>query len=202
MEPPYQFFLVFWSNWPTFSLILDLFDPSYFSQNLRSDWVHFFRVLSPLQNILWSTPPPPSPLGGWHSHTWIWGVTSALLTPVFDICRSHWVPFYAELNLIDPLFLLKKIGFSLSHLFPEIIWPKVGLIFNKNLSFDHFEAFCVNFLLDFRSCWPPFLQFLDLFDPSFLQNLRSCWVHFFIACWIPLPKIWWNSLSKKVAPLL
>ncbi len=32
--------LDFQSNWPPFSLILDLFDPS-FSQNLRSDWVQF-----------------------------------------------------------------------------------------------------------------------------------------------------------------
>ncbi len=43
-----------------------------------------------------------------HSHTWTWWGTSALLTPVFEIFRSHWLPFYAQLDLIDPIFLQKK----------------------------------------------------------------------------------------------
>ncbi len=120
----------------------------------------------------------------WHSHIWTWWGTSALLTHVFDIFRSHWVPFLCPTRSYWPHFSAEKIGLSLSHLVPEVIWPKVGLKFHTNLSFDHFEAFVpIFFLLDFRSNWPPFLQFLDLFDPSFLQNLRSCWVHFFIACW-------------------
>ncbi len=34
---------------------------------------------------------------------------------------------------------------------PERIWAKIGLIFHKNLSFDHFETFCNNILLDLRS---------------------------------------------------
>ncbi len=49
------------------------------------------------------------------------GGTSALLTPVFAIFRSHWMPFYVQLDRIDPLFLQKKIGLSLSHLVPDII---------------------------------------------------------------------------------
>ncbi len=41
-----------------FSLILNLFNPS-FSQNLRSDWVQFLFMCSTQQaNCLWSTPPP------------------------------------------------------------------------------------------------------------------------------------------------
>ncbi len=68
--------------------------------------------------------------------------------------RSYWPPLSAE-----------NIGLSLSHLVPEIIWPKVGLIFYKNLSFDHFEAICINFLLDFRSCWHPFFTVLISFWP-------------------------------------
>ncbi len=47
--------------------------------------------------------------GGGHSLTWTWWATSALLTPVFYIFRSHWVPFfYAQLDLTDPFFLQKK----------------------------------------------------------------------------------------------
>ncbi len=41
-----NFLFDFQSNWLPFSLILNLFDPS-FSQNLRSDWVQFFfRMLN------------------------------------------------------------------------------------------------------------------------------------------------------------
>ncbi len=105
----------------------------------------------------------------------------------------YWPPFLTFSDPIGSFFMpnsilltpsfCRKIGLCQSHLVPEIIWPKVGLIIHKNLFY--FEVFCTNFLLDFRSCWPPFLQFLDLFDPSFLQNLRSCWVHFSSRAWPP-----------------
>ncbi len=40
-------------------MILDLFDPS-FSQNLRSDWIHFFCMLDPTTaNLVKYTPPAP-----------------------------------------------------------------------------------------------------------------------------------------------
>ncbi len=93
--------------------------------------------------------------GGGHSHTWTWWGTSALLTPVFYIFPSLWVPFLSPTRSYWPPLSAEKISLSLAHLVPEIIWHKVGLIFHKILSFDHFEAFCTNFLLDFRSCWPP-----------------------------------------------
>ncbi len=106
-----------------------------------------------------------------------------------DPCVCHFPiplgPFYTQLDLIESLFLQKKIGLSLSHLVPEIIWPTVGLFFHKNLSFHILEAICTNFLFEIWSCWPPFSLILDLFDPSFLQNPRSRWVHFLIACWTP-----------------
>ncbi len=70
--------------------------------------------------------PPPPPRGGGgggggveYSHTWAWYGVSSAMTPVFII-----------FNLIDPLFLQKKIGLSLSHLVPEILGHKVGLIFH------------------------------------------------------------------------
>ncbi len=37
----------------------------------------------------------------------------------------------------------------------------------------------INFLLDFRSKWPPFSFILDLFDLSFLQNHKSDWLQLF-----------------------
>ncbi len=57
----------------------------------------------------------------------------------------HFMPHH---DLIDPFFLLKEIGLSLSHLVPEIIRPKHGLIFHQDASFNCFEAFCINL-----SCW-------------------------------------------------
>ncbi len=50
------FSLIFGSNWPLLSFIIDLFDPS-FLQNLRSDWVHFLSHTEPLLlKIWWSIP--------------------------------------------------------------------------------------------------------------------------------------------------
>ncbi len=89
--------------------------------------------------------------------------------------------FYAQVTLFHP----KKIRLSLSHLVLE----KIGLIagmFHQNLSFDSFEAFCTNFLLDFPSSWSPFPLFLDIFNPSLWHNLKSDCVHSFM--WLtPLP---------------
>ncbi len=132
--------------------------------------------------------------GSGHCHTWKWLGTSTLLTPIFDIFLSHWVPFCCLTWSYGPLFMQKQISLSLSHLVSEIIWPKVSLFFHKNLSFDTFEAICANFLLDFRYCWTPF-SLLELFDPSFLQNRRYCWVHFFTTC-CPPPKIWDDPLVR------
>ncbi len=99
--------------------------------------------------------------------TWTWWGTSALLTPVFDIFRSHWVPFLSPTRSYCPPLSAEKIGLSLSHLVREIIWSKVGQKFHKNLSFDHFEAFV-----------PIFSLIFDLIDPF-------------------LPKIWTASLNDK-----
>ncbi len=129
-----------------------------------------------------------SPERGEHSHTWRWWGTYTLLTPFFDIFRSHLVPCYAQLDLIDPLFPQKKICLSLLHLVPEIKWPKVGIFFHTNLSFHTVEAICTTFLVDFRSCWSPFSLLLDFDDSSFLQNLRSSWVHFSMHAVPPLPR--------------
>ncbi len=111
------------------------------------------------------------PKGGGDSHTWRWWGTSTLLTPNFDIYQSKckYKPLLCPTHSYWPPLSAEKICLSLSHLIPEIIWPKVGLFFHKSLSFDTFEAICTTFLLDFRSCWPLFSLLLDIFDSSFFS---------------------------------
>ncbi len=46
----------------------------------------------------------------------------------WDILSNH--------DLIDPLFLKKKISLSLSHLVPEILGAKVGIMFHQNVLFN------------------------------------------------------------------
>ncbi len=123
--------------------------------------------------------------GGEHSRTWRGWWISALLAPISDIFLSHWVPFYVQLDLIDPLFLL---CLSLSHLFPEIIWPKVGIFFHKYLSFDTFEAICTNFLLDFRSCWSTFHCYYIVLTPHFYKTLDPVGSIFSLPAGPPLTK--------------
>ncbi len=48
---------------------------------------------------------------------------------IFNLIGSPY--FMPQHNPIDPLFLQTKIGLSLSHLVPEILGPKVGIIFTK-----------------------------------------------------------------------
>ncbi len=48
-------------------------------------------------------------------------------------------PYYmTDHNLIDPLFLQTQISLSLSYLVPEILGPKVGVIFPQNVLFNGF----------------------------------------------------------------
>ncbi len=85
--------------------------------------------------------------------------------------RSYW----------PPSFYRKKIGLFLPHLIPEIIWPKIGLLFLPKsviwpflcILYQVFPWFLIVDLLFF------FFIVLRSFLPSFFQNLiRSDWVHF------------------------
>ncbi len=50
-------------------------------------------------------------------------------------------PYFVHLhNPIDPSICRKKIGLSLSHLVPEILGPKVALIFHQNNLFNNFYS--------------------------------------------------------------
>ncbi len=118
--------------------------------------------------------------GGGYFHTWRWYGASPWLTPVFDIFWSPFGPHFMDrLDPID-LFLQKIICLFLSHLVPKIIGLNIFPIFQQNLSFYSFESLCTKFLPDFRSCWPLFPLFIDLFD-LFWQNLRYDWVNYFLS---------------------
>ncbi len=74
---------------------------------------------------------------------------------------SHWPPF-----------LQKKIGLSPSCLVQELITPKAAPNFHENVSF---EAFCINFLLDFFfiQLTTFYLNFDDVLDGSRVVPLIS-----------------------------
>ncbi len=133
-----------------------------------------------------------------------WGVGG---TPILVHGREvprWWPPFWGfsirfgpyfirQHNLIDPLFLQKKICLSLSHLVLEILGPKIGQIFHHNVLFNRYKAFCINFPIIFDPIDPHFSLILKLIDPSFSQSLRSDWVQFVFACWTWVQKIWWST---------
>ncbi len=94
-----------------------------------------------------------------------------LIFGIFNLIRSL---FYTSTQS-DLLHLsAEKIGLSVSHIVPEILGPKFGLIFHQNVLFNRFKHFAsiFNYTL-FNPIDLPFSFILDLFDPSFLQNLRS-----------------------------
>ncbi len=129
------------------------------------------------------------------------------MNPIFEIfdlneflCYTlswpNWRPLSAERNWV--------VSITFSHLVPEIVGPKVGLIFHQNLLFNSFTVFCMNFLLDFQSNWLTFSLILDLFYPSlfFLQNLRSDWVQLFyhtlnLANLVKYPLGFWPNSNTK-----
>ncbi len=63
---------------------------------------------------------------------------SAVMTPFYRFPIRLGPYFISPHDPIDPLFLQKRIGLSLSHLVPEILGPKVGKIFHQNVLFNRF----------------------------------------------------------------
>ncbi len=70
------------------------------------------------------------------------------MTPVLGIFYLIGSLFYTSTQSDRPSISVEKIDLSLSHLVPEILRPKIGLIFHQNVLFNRFEAFCINFILD------------------------------------------------------
>ncbi len=86
------------------------------------------------------------------------------------------------LNLIDSLFLQKKISLYLSHVVPEILRPIFDQIFQQNVLFNslYYKHFAYKFSLRLSNQVTPFLLILDLFDRLlFLENLKSNWLQLF-----------------------
>ncbi len=108
--------------------------------------------------------------------------------PCFWDLRSDWDPISCLLVIwLTPSFC-KKIGLSLSHFVSEILGPKVGLNFHQNVLFNRFFlAFCIKFLLNFRTNWLPFSLILDLLTPHFNKNLDLIGSNFFVVCRTRLP---------------
>ncbi len=112
----------------------------------------------------------------------------------------YWSPFLTFSDPIGFLFMPNSIllnpSFCRKNQFVPIRFSSrnnLSYFSQKSVIWPFWNILC-QFFLDFRSHWPPFLQFLDLFDPLFLQNLRSRWVHFFIVGWAPpLRKNWWSA---------
>ncbi len=60
------------------------------------------------------------------------------MSPILLNFLSNWVPIlYLNTIRLTPISA-KRIGLSLSHLVPEILGPKVGLIFHQNVLFHRF----------------------------------------------------------------
>ncbi len=60
------------------------------------------------------------------------------MTPIFVIFNPNRSLFYTSSQSDWPPLSVEKIGLSLSHLVPEILGPKFGLIFHQNVLFNRF----------------------------------------------------------------
>ncbi len=58
--------------------------------------------------------------------------------PCIFYFKSDWSLFDASSRSDVPPLSVEKIGLSLSHLVPEILEPKVGLLFHQNILFNNF----------------------------------------------------------------
>ncbi len=145
-----------------------------------------------------------------------WGGGTPILGHGMDVPR--WWPlfwgfsirfgpyFIPQHNPIDPLFLQKTINLFLSHLVPEILVLKVGLIFTEMYYLTDLK----HFVSIFNPIDPPFSLILLFFDPSFSQNLRSDWVQFFLHAEhryrkvddVPPWAVWYTCLSSCLSPRL
>ncbi len=115
-------------------------------------------------------PSPPPPFVGGHSHAWCWWATSPGLTPFWRSSRSRCVPFDDQHQLIDLLLCAEKIGLSLSHFVPEIIWPKFVLL--------HFSPKSVSWAF-WSILYKSFNLVFGLVDPVFVHLWKR--LHFWTA---------------------
>ncbi len=93
-----------------------------------------FHLLELILRFIPSSQIPWTLEGEGYSHTWVlwWW------PPIFEIFYLIGPLLYASSQSDWPPLSTEKIGLSLSHLVPEILGPKVGLIFHHNLLFNSF----------------------------------------------------------------
>ncbi len=135
-----------------------------------------WAIPSPIYNLYWFTWPSVVIWGGSGNPILGHGREALRWWPPF--CGfSVWLGpyFIAQHNPINLPLFAEKIGLSLSHLVPETLGPKAGLIFHQNVLFNWFKAFLINFplifdplFIDFKSFWP-----LIFTKPVFFRVLNT-----------------------------
>ncbi len=94
-----------------------------------------------------------------------------MTTPVFGIFHLIGSLFYTPTQFDWPLLSAEKIGLSLSHIVPEILGLKVGLIFPKMYYLTDFKHFISIFFLIFNPIDPLFHWFYIFLTPHFHKTL-------------------------------
>ncbi len=121
---------------------------------------------------------------GRHSHTWTWWGTSALLTPVFDIFRSHWVPFLCPTRSDWPPLSAEKNQFvyitftsrnNLSQNWSyfsqiSVIWPFWNILYQF---YPWFSILLTPFFTVLRSFWPLIFTKPKILLGPFLTEIRD-----------------------------
>ncbi len=107
--------------------------------------------------------------------TFVHGRNVSLQWPPFGGFSIWWGPYFTQSDW--PPLAAEQIYLSLTHLVPEILGPKIGLIFHHNVLFNRFKAFYINFALIFYAIDLFFIDFKSFWPLIF--NLRSNWVNVF-----------------------
>ncbi len=114
------------------------------------------------------------------------------MTPIFEIFNVIGFLFYrSPWSDWPPLSAKKIISLSLAHLVPEIIQPKVGLIFLPKIYYLTLFKLFVSI-------------FSSIFDPItlFFIDLRSLWPLIFTKSWIWLGPICYRVLNPVTENLV
>ncbi len=144
-----------------------------------------YEILCIVHNMQWNSGEDTPILEGGREPQWYWTLFLKCLNPFGSF-------FMLNSILLAPSFCNEN-GWSLSHLVPDIIWPKFNLTFHQNLSFNSFTYIICSvwqfWNIEYIYFFPWFsIQFLDLLDPSFFTKASIQLGHFIITCWTPPTK--------------
>ncbi len=112
--------------------------------------------------LIWAPSPPFKSLHP-HSHTWRWWGTAIILTPVFDIFLSHWVPFLCSTRSCWlPLFVSNGVEVP-----PSVaVWGLCHIPCGPYCPGDH--LLCIAIFITTGNCHAVKLNILYKFSPRFL----------------------------------